>query len=224
MAVLRGVWSHLLSLAVATTMFGCVTTEGGSAPPPIPEGKGHLILDAGGIKQLNFSVIDQETQEVVYSVAPRPSPLSPRAYTRNLRQSQTHTYLDPGVYTVVVNTDLESDTIEIPDVEIVLGEVKRVPVQLGRFMVNVVRDGARSQVRFVVYDYQMRSMLGQGMSSPQVRHFVARPGLYKIRIQMPDQQVDKRRDLKVSMGAVTPIFIELGPSASQDAGEAGASP
>ena len=210
----RTVWQklHVLSLAAAGFLAGCAATTEIKPPPPIPEGQGQLLLEAGGIFELNFSVIDQETEEVVYSVSPRPSPLSPSAFQRQLRESQLKVYLDPGVYTVVVNTDLKSDIIEIPDVEIVIGERKWVTVQVGRFMVNVTREGMPEQHRFVVYDYQMKAILGQGMSSTQVRHFIARPGIYKVRMENLAQQIDHIRDFRVNMGSVMPIRIELAPS------------
>jgi len=207
--------------ALSALMAGCAATEGGNMPPPIPEGKGRLILDAGNINELNFFVIDQETEEPVYSFTPRPSPMSPSAYERSVQKFRLFTYLDPGVYTVVVNTDLEQDIIEIPDVEIVLGEEKWVPVQVGRFMLNVTRNGARTQVPFLVLDYQMRTVLGQGMTSTQVRHFIARPGIYKVRIEMLGSNIDQIRDVEVNMGRVTPISIELSPSVDESPEEPG---
>ena len=212
----------ILAVALsATLMAGCAATEGGNMPPPIPEGKGRLILDAGGINELNFFVINQETEEEVYSFTPRPPSTSPSAYERSVQEFRLFTYLDPGVYTVVVNTDLEQDIIEIPDVEIVIGEEKYVPVQVGRFMVNVTRNGARTQVPFLIWDYQLRTVLGRGMTSTQVRHFIARPGIYKIRIEMLSAAIDHIRDVEVNMGRVTPVYIELAPSVDDSSTEPG---
>ena len=205
-------------LAAATFLMGCAATTQVDLPPSIPEGKGQLLLEAGGIMELNWSVIDQETQEGVYSTSPRPSPLSPSAFQRQLRESQLRVYLDPGIYTVVVNTDFESDIIEVPDVEVVQGEVKWVPIQIGRFMVLATRDNVPEQVRFVVYDYNMRAILGQGMTSTQVRHFVARPGIYKLRIENLALQTDVIREFPVRMGTVYPVRVEMAPS-TQDEGE-----
>ena len=206
----------MLASAVAGLMIGCAATGEVKLPPPLPEGKGQLLIEAGGIMELNFSVINQETQEVVYSTSPRPSPLSPSAFQRQLRESQLKTYLDPGIYTVVVNPDFESDIIEVADVEIVQGERKWVSVQIGRFMVIVTREGQPTQVRFVVYDYNMRSILGQGMTSTQVRHFVARPGIYKLRIENMATGTDEIREFQVNMGSVRPVRIELVPTSGQD--------
>jgi hypothetical protein len=185
-------------------------------PPPIPEGKGHLILEAGGINQLNWFVIDQETEEQVFADTPRPASTSPSAFERSITENRLHTYLDPGIYTIVVNTDLSRDSIEIPDVEVVLGEEKWVPIQVGRFMLNVTRSGIPTQVRFLIFDYQMRSVLGEGMTSTQVRHFIVRPGIYKVRIAMLSAEIDHIRDVEVSMGRVTPIFIELEPDVGEE--------
>jgi len=208
--------TQMLVLTLAGLIMGCAATTEVQGPPPIPEGKGQLLIEAGGIMELNFSVINQETQEVAYSVSPRPSPLSPSAFQRQLRESQLRAYLDPGVYTLVVNTDLKSDIIEVPDVEIVLGERKWVPVQIGRFMPIVTRENRPEQVRFVVYDYQMRAILGQGMSSTQVRHFVARPGIYKLRIENLSMGTDVIRDFRVNMGSVSPVRIELSPTTGDE--------
>ena len=142
MARRHGMRRYLTGLGIAISsalVAGCATTTGGgqNMPPQIPEGKGHLILDAGGIKEMNFFVISQETEQQVFSYMPRASAMSPSAYERSAQEFGLHTYLDPGIYTVVVNTDLEADTIEIPDVEVKLGEEKWVRVQVGRFMLNV---------------------------------------------------------------------------------------
>ena len=206
----------ILALTLAGLIAGCAASSEVKLPPPLPEGKGQLLIEAGGIMELNFSVIDQETQEVVYSTSPRPSPLSPSAFQRQLRESQLKAYLDPGIYTLVVNTDFESDIIEVVDIEIVQGERKWVSVQIGSFMVIVTRDNQPEQARFVVYDYNMRSILGQGMTSTQVRHFVARPGIYKLRIENMAMQTDVIREFRVNMGSVYPVRIELLPSSGDE--------
>lgn len=203
-------WFGLVVFSVLA--IGCATTGGsGSLPPPIPEGKGHLVLEAGGINQMNFYVIDQETEELVFSYTPRPSARSPSAFERGTEKFGLHTYLDPGIYTVVANTDFE-DSIEIPDQEIKLGEVTWVPVQVGRFMLNVTRNGTPAQVQFLLYDYSLRTVLGRGMTSTQVRHFIARPGIYKVRIEMLGAGIDQITDVEVGMGRVTPVHIELAPA------------
>ena len=203
-------WFGLVVFSVLA--IGCATTGGsGSLPPPIPEGKGHLVLEAGGINQMNFYVIDQETEELVFSYTPRPSARSPSAFERGTEKFGLHTYLDPGIYTVVVNTDFE-ESIEVPDQEVKLGEVAWVPVQVGRFMLNVTRNGTPVQVQFLLYDYNMRTVLGRGMTSTQVRHFITRPGIYKVRIEMLGAGIDQHTLVEVGMGRVTPVNIELSPA------------
>ena len=208
----RSVFSASGLVLLAALVAGCATTGGGSQymPPPIPEGKGHLLLETGGIPELNFYVIDQETEDEVYSFTPRASARSPSAYERAGRESRLQAYLDPGIYTVIVNTDF-GETIEIPDVVVGLGEEKWVPVQVGRFLLNVTRDGVPAQVRFLLYDYNMRSVVGEGLSSTQLRHFITRTGVYKLRIEMLASGIDIHRIVEVNMGRVTPIIVELEP-------------
>ena len=220
MARRHGMRRYLTGLGIAISsalVAGCATTTGGgqNMPPQIPEGKGHLILDAGGIKEMNFFVISQETEQQVFSYMPRASAMSPSAYERSAQEFGLHTYLDPGIYTVVVNTDLEADTIEIPDVEVKLGEEKWVRVQVGRFMLNVTRGGEPAQVRFLIYDYNLRTVLGQGLTSTQVKHFIARPGIYKVWIEMQGAG-SVIRDVEVSMGRVSPMNIELLPGTQEE--------
>ena len=53
----------------ACFLLACASTQGGGSgygPPPIPEGKGRLFLEAGGIQELNFFVEDSEPGEIVY--------------------------------------------------------------------------------------------------------------------------------------------------------------
>jgi len=54
-----------------------------------------------------------------------------------------------------------------------------------------------------------------------VRHFIARPGIYKIRIEMLSAAIDHIRDVEVNMGRVTPVSIELLPSVDDSSTEPG---
>ena len=196
---------------------GCASTTGGGAAqgPVIPEGKGHLILEAGGIRQMNFTVINQETEEEVYNFDMRPSAYSPSFYERGNEAFELQAFLDPGLYTVFANTDFDQ-TIEIPDVQINVGEETHKTVQVGRFMLNVTNSGTPVQVPFVLYDYNnMSNLLGKGMTSTQVRHFIAQTGIYKIRIEQLEAGIDAIRDVTVAMGRVIPIRIELSPATEQ---------
>ncbi|MDP6019591.1 MAG: hypothetical protein QGI32_26180, partial [Candidatus Latescibacteria bacterium] len=76
---------------------------------------------------------------------------------------------------------------------------------------NVTRDSVPVQVRFLLYDYNMRSVVGEGLSSTQLRHFITRTGVYKLRIEMLAAGIDVHRIVEVNMGRVTPINVELEP-------------
>ena len=104
-------WSGgLVVAAICCLGVACATTGGGgSLPAPIPEGMGRLYLDAGGINQLNFFVIDQETDEEVYSDTPRLRGSSPIAYQSGVEEYRLKVDLPPGTYTVLVNTDIEDN-------------------------------------------------------------------------------------------------------------------
>ena len=58
-------------IAVFAAIGGCATTGGsgggGYGPPPIPEGKGRVMLEAGGINEVNYYVLDEATGEEVHS-------------------------------------------------------------------------------------------------------------------------------------------------------------
>lgn len=197
--------SFLLSGLFITS---CATTTGGSAymPPPIPEGQGRLFIDAGGISDLNFLIIDDETEDEIYSQTPRMSARSPIAYERGLQSGMPiQVDLDPGTYRIEVNTDIKQ-SVTIEDVVVVMGEevFKRVPV--GRFQILFTGgEGFGSQVPFLIMDYNMRTVLGNGMTSTEVRHFVVPEGVYKIRIENSPTGLDEIKHLEVFFNRVTPI-------------------
>lgn len=204
---------------------GCAATTGGGSqylPPPIPEGKGRLILDAAGINQLNFYVLDEETEETVYEAAPRMSASSPGAYESSSPEFGLAVDLPPGTYTVVVNTDIKKN-IELKGVEVKMGVEGYVPVPVGRFQVIFSGgDQFGSQVPFLIMDYNMRSILGRGMTSSEVRHFIVPEGVYKIRMENLQAGLDEIRPVEVVRGRITPLNINLG--AAQDQPGSGADP
>ncbi|NKB69605.1 MAG: hypothetical protein GKR89_21250 [Candidatus Latescibacteria bacterium] len=164
---------------------------------------------------MNFTVINQETEDDVHSFEGRPSAYSPSFYERGNEPFEMQAFLDPGLYTIFVNTDFDQ-TIEIADVQINVGEPTYKTVQVGRFMLNVTNSGTPVQVPFVLYDYNnMSNLLGKGMTSTQVRHFIAQTGIYKVRIEQLEAGIDAIRDVTVDMGRVIPIRIELSPAAEQ---------
>ena len=209
----NGFLGAVLALGYAALLSGCAATGGGTAqaPLPIPEGKGRLILETGGIYEVNFYVIDQETDEEVYSETPRLSASSPSGYERGVRNLPPHVDLPPGLYTVVVNTDIRDD-VRIPDVEVVMGEERYVQVPIGRFQIFFWEQRGdsreRAQVPFLIYDYSMRTVLGKGMTSTEVRYFIAPVGNYKIRIENSPTGLDEIRPVQVSFGRAQNISIE----------------
>ena len=64
----------ILAILAAGLLAGCAATTGGYGPAPISEGMGRLVLDAGGVPQLNFYVTDQEIdKEVLIHLVCRPA-------------------------------------------------------------------------------------------------------------------------------------------------------
>ena len=189
---------------------GCATTSGGGGgPAPIPEGMGRLILNAGGINELNFYVIDQDTDAEVYSDTPRLSASSPAYYETGVQEFRLTCDIPPGLYTVVVNTDID-DNVEIRDVEVGLGEEKYVPVHVGRFSVRFTGgEELGRQIPFLIMDYNMRTVLGKGMTSSEIRYFIVPAGRsYKVRIENSPSGLDEFRPVEVTYGGITHITIE----------------
>ena len=217
-------WTAILAvLATIGLASGCASTAG-SAPPAIPEGMGHLILEAGMINEVNYYIVNQETEETVYEDLLRPPATSPSAYERGYQANKLHRYLEPGIYTVFVITDFK-EPLEYPDIEVKLGAETYVPIQIGKFMLNFRVDGAARQMRFLLWDYNLRHVIGEGMTSTQVRHYITRPGIYKVHIEQLASGIDQRVDVEVSMGRVTPVNISIdtgaGAGAGSDEGDGG---
>ena len=189
-------------------------------PAPIPEGMGRLMLDAGGINELNFYVLDQDTDEEVYSDTPRMFASSPVFYETGSQEYRLKADLPPGLYTVVVNTDIE-DNVEIRDVEVTLGTEAWRQVRVGRFAVRFVGgDQFGRQIPFLIMDYNMRTVLGKGMTSSEVRYFIVPADRsYKVRIENSPSGFDEHRPVEVTFGNITHIQIEA--DTQQDEGEDG---
>ena len=64
--------------------------------PPIPEGKGRLMLETGGINEVNYYVLDGETGEEVHAESPRMAASSPIGYETGYRSLPQFVDLDPG--------------------------------------------------------------------------------------------------------------------------------
>ena len=204
----------LLAVPLAACfLLACASTQGGGGteygPPPIPEGKGRLFLEAGGIQELNFFVEDAETGEIVYEDMPRASAFSPSAFERSWSENRLVVDLDPGTYDLTVNTDI-SDSIVERGVQIQMGQESHVVVRVGRVQVMVTGGQGFSQVPFLFLDYTMRTVLGRGMTSSELRYFILPEGSYKIRMENSPSGVDEMRSIEVAFGRPTPVMIDLG--------------
>lgn len=187
------------------------TTAGGGgdawAPPPIPEGKGRLSLEAGGVSQLNFYVVNAATGDEVYETMPRMSARSPSAYDSGAETSNLTVDLDPGTYNVVVNTDIDDD-VAIDDVQVQLGQEIYVPVRVGRFQIQFQGGEAfSSQMPFIILDYNMTTVLGRGMTSSEVKRFIVPEGRYKVRIENSPTAFDAIQQVDVNFGRITQVVI-----------------
>ena len=206
----------------ACFLLACASTQGGGGteygPPPIPEGKGRLFLEAGGIQELNFFVEDSETGEIVYEDMPRASAFSPSAYERSWSENRLVVDLDPGIYDITVNTDI-SDSIVERGVAIQMGQEAHVVVRVGRVQVMVTGSQGFSQIPFLFMDYTMRTVLGRGMTTSELRYFILPVGSYKIRMENSPSGVDEMRSIEVAFGRPTPVVIDLGADTPETEGQ-----
>ena len=150
-------------VGIAAVVAGCATTGGsggGYGMPPIPEGKGRLMLETGGINEVNYYVLDGETGEEVHSESPRMAASSPIGYETGYRSLPQFVDLDPGRYTVVVNTDID-DSVE-KEVDVLMGQEMYATIPIGRFQVIFSDAQGRSQVPFLIFDYNLRDYAGPG--------------------------------------------------------------
>jgi hypothetical protein len=86
-----------------------------------------------------------------------------------------------------------------------------VPVRVGRVQVIVTGgEGFSSQIPFLFMDYTMRTVLGKGMTSSEIKYFIVPVGSYKIRLENSPSGVDEMRSLDVAFGRPTPVNIDLG--------------
>ena len=208
----RNIVQTVMTLGWILFVLGCAASTGQRGREIIPPGKGHLILEAGGIENLKFRVFDQATDQKVADI-----------------YSGWKAYLDPGTYRIVVETDLD-DEIELEDIEIVEGQETHPTVPVGRFMVIVLADqeggtGSRKvRYPFVVYDYEMKTVLGKGMTSLQVEQLVAPEGVYKIRltprtsVEGQESIHDVIKNIQVQFARVYPLTIDLTTSSTGQEG------
>ena len=78
---------------------------------------------------------------------------------------------------------------------------------------------------FLIFDYNLRTMLGRGMTSTEVRYFIVPVGEYKVRLENSPTGLDEIRPVQVSMGQTQNILIAP-PSPAQpgEGGGEGAAP
>ena len=210
---IRSTWRRFAAPLASCFLLSCASTQSGGGsdygPPPIPEGKGRLFLEAGGIQELNFFVEDSETGEIVYEDMPRASAFSPSAFERSWSENRLVVDLDPGTYDVTVNTDITDSLVE-RGVEIQMGQESHVMVRVGRVQILVTGGPGFSQIPFLFMDYTMRTVLGKGMTSPELRYFILPVGSYKIRLENSPSGIDEIRSFDVAFGRPTPVPIDLG--------------
>ena len=118
----------------------------------------------------------------------------------------------------MVNTDID-DSVE-KEVEVLMGQEMYATIPIGRFQVIFSDAQGRSQVPFLIFDYNLRTMLGRGMTSTEVRYFIVPVGEYKIRIENSPTGMDEIRPVQVSTGRTQNILIGPPPSPAQP-GESG---
>lgn len=201
----------ILAALTATWFAGCASTGSGSGeaymPPPIPEGKGRLTLVAGGINQLNFYIVDDATGDEVYEDMPRMSSRSPSGYDSGAEANRLTVDLAPGSYTVVTNTDIEDDVV-VEDVRVLMGQEVYQDVRVGRFQVQFQGDTSfGSQMPFLIWDWNMSTVLGRGMTSSEIRRFIVPEGRYKIRIENSSSGFDVIKPVEVNYGRITQVII-----------------
>ena len=214
-----------LGLLLTLLIMACASTGGRDGiygPPPIAEGKGRLFLETAGINKVNYYVLDQETGEEVYSESPRAAASSPIGFESGYGSLPQYVDLAPGFYLVVVNTDVE-DSVE-KEVQVRMGQEVYVTIPIGRFQLIFFEGQERSQMPFLIYDYNLRTVLGRGMTSTEVRYFIVPTGEYKVRIEnLAGTGSDDIRPVQVRMGQTQNVVIGPPPAPVQidEAGDNG---
>lgn len=210
---IRSTWWRFAAPLASCCLLACASTQSGGGsdygPPPIPEGKGRLFLEAGGIQELNFFVEDAESGEIVYEDMPRASAFSPSAFERSWSENRLVVDLDPGTYDVTVNTDIKDSIVE-RGVKIQMGQEAHVVLQLGRVQVLITGGQGFTQIPFLFLDYTMRTVLGRGMTTGELRYFILPVGTYKLRLENSPSGLDEIRSFEVAFGRPTPVIIDLG--------------
>jgi hypothetical protein len=176
------------------------------------------MLETGGINQVNFYVLDDETGEEVYAETPRALARSPIGYETSYGSLPQFVDLPPGKYLVVVNTDIE-DSVE-REVEVRMGQETHATIPIGRFQLIFFEGTERRQMPFLIYNYNLRTVLGRGMTSTEVRYFIVPTGEYKVRIEnLTSSGRDEIRPVQVNMGQTQNILIGEPVAPTQQPGD-----
>jgi hypothetical protein len=211
-AIMLGVLGVALAAGCAGTggAPGMAGPGGGAREPgPVPEGKGRIWLKTGGIAELNFYVLDQRTGEEVYSETPRLPASSPAAYESGVSRPPLHVDLPPGTYSLVVTTDIK-DNVQFRNLKIGMGQERSLRIPVGRFQLICADDKGPTQMPFLIYDFNLRTVLGKGMTSTELRYFIAPVGRYKVRIENAPTGRDEIRSVGIAFGQTR--HIRIGPA------------
>ena len=189
-------------MVVFVLMVGCARSYRGrweDLPTTVPS-EGKLVLDAGGVPRLVFVVLDQVTDEKI------------------LDGYGLEVYLRPGLYQVIVQTDL-NDSIVISGVKVRAGQETHIQVPVGRFSILVFQDGKRVSTRFTVFDYGFDRVLKNDVSSTRVEHYVGRVGKYKVRVELRSASEDgsanmgfsyQVKEMEVKFGKMEAVHFQFG--------------
>ncbi|MBI4531781.1 MAG: hypothetical protein HY709_09675 [Candidatus Latescibacteria bacterium] len=140
----------------------------------LPAGYGKVILDAGGIETLSFTVVEQVTGKRVANV------------------QGLEVVLPEGTYKFIIKTSLD-DPLTLQDVTVIAGQVRPLQVPVGQFLINVSLIGQGDQesqrvesARFTIYTYTFDRTLGKGtVYGTTAQRFIAPVGTYKIGVYIP---------------------------------------
>jgi hypothetical protein len=162
-----------ISIPLILLFAGCASMSS-KREEVLPAGYGKIILDAGGIEAISFTVVEQGTGK---------------------KAADGHgleVVLPEGVYNFVIKTSLD-DPLVLPDVTVVAGQVRPLQVPVGQFLINVSLIGRSDQeprraesARFTIYNYTFDRTLGKGIVfGTTTQRFIAPVGTYKVGVYLP---------------------------------------
>ncbi len=186
--------TRLVGSILLLVFIGCATTQ--VQPPSIPAGKAMLVLEAGGVERLNFTVFDQNTGEKL------------------LEATGLTAYLSPGVYKVVVQPDIDQPVV-IDSVKIQSELEKHIKIPVGRFIMTVFEEYTNEQgevkilrvyPRFTIYDYTMSRPLAKGVTTSPPKRYVLPIGDYKVSIELMGTMEERIiKPVEIRFGRIYPV-------------------